>query len=66
MWGGGRGGWREGRMEWGEGGGREGSDQDVREEEEGEPVCEHLLSNRLSSAEEQLWVRLGHRLTHQL
>jgi len=46
---------------WGEG---EGSDQDVGEEEEEEPVGEHLC-NRLSSSEEQLGVRLGHHLVHQ-
>ena len=34
----------------------EGSDQDVGEKEEGEPVGKHLLSNRLSSSEEQLGV----------
>ena len=38
---------------WEEG---EGSDQDVGEEEEGEPVGEYLFSNRLSSSEEQLGV----------
>ena len=49
-----------------EGGGKgEGSDQDVGEEEEGEPVGEHLLGNRLSSSEEQLGVGLGHRIVHQ-
>lgn len=42
-----------------------GTDQDIGEEEEGEPVGKHLLSNRLSSSEEQLGVRLGHRLAHQ-
>ena len=40
--------------------------QDMWEEEEGEPVGEHLLGNRLCSAEEQLWVRLGDCLPHQL
>ena len=51
---------------WRRGGGGMESHQDMWEEEEGEPVGEHLLGNRLCSAEEQLWVRLGDCLPHQL
>ena len=53
-------------MGWRRGGGGEETYQDVWEEEEGEPVSEHLLSDRLCSSEEQLWMRLGDCLAHQL
>ena len=40
--------------------------QDVREEEEGQPVGQHLLSHRLRPPQQQLGVGLGNRLAHQL
>lgn len=51
---------------WRRGGSGEETYQDVWEEEEGEPVSEHLLSDRLCSSEEQLRMRLGNCLAHQL
>ena len=51
---------------YGHHGNRGNTHQEIGEEEEAEPVGEHLLCHRLGSPEEELWVGLEDCLMHHV